>query len=216
MGRWGSRAIWGSLAAMSMAVGSAGGIAFASSTDNLVPTANYHPACSKGGAGHGVVCQTDNSKVYYYMDSHGKLKLESVDKSIVRNMLSDQYSPTHLQIHYDSTPRFHGKGETDIVYQEGSVGSDFDGYTWCDDPSPSPKYECDQTVVRIRGAGYYSPGLSCHETGHAVGLTHGPDASPKRSKTAPLLGCMRTPIGWYEDALGANQRHNINQHYPSP
>lgn len=193
--------------------GSIGGTAFADSTDNLVPTGSYHAPCTKGGAGYGPVCLTDNSKVYYYMDSGGAGELESVDRQIVSSMLSAQYSPTHLQIHYDSTPVFSGSGETDIVYQEGDLPSPYIGYTWCDDPVAT--YVCDQTVVRMQGAGTISPGLSCHETGHAVGLTHGSEAYPRRDNNASVLGCMQGDYAYYQD-LGANQVRNINSYYPLP
>ncbi|MFC6704401.1 hypothetical protein [Flexivirga alba] len=153
---------------------------------------------------------TDNNQVYYYMNSSGSLELEAGDKSVVRNMLASQYSPTDLQIYYDSTPKLTGTGETDILYQEGDVPGSYNGYTWCDDPVAT--YVCDQTVVRIEGGGYYKPGLSCHETGHAVGLTHGADAYPRRNQRDSILGCMETPTDDLTP-LGANQRNNINAYY---
>lgn len=191
----------------------AAGFAWAAVTNNLVPTANYSPYCNEPGiVTNGTVCQTDNADVYYYMDSNGEYELEAEDKDVVRDMLSGQYAPTHLVIHYDSTPVFSGSGETDIIYQEGSVSGSADGTTWCNDDSPSAYYECDQQYVRIQGAGSYTPGLSCHETGHAVGLLHGNLAAPKLSNDDNALGCMQTPVS-FSEPLGDNNRDNINRVY---
>ena len=107
---------------------------------------------------------------------------------------------------------FSGSAETDVIYQEGAVSGGFDGYTWCNDDSPAPKYVCDQTYIRIRGAGSYTRGLACHETGHSVGLLHGQNASPRTSNTDNDLGCMVTPVG-SNVAIGANQRNRINNTY---
>ncbi|MGH3384357.1 MAG: hypothetical protein ACRDO1_07255 [Nocardioidaceae bacterium] len=194
----------------------AAGVAWATHIDNIVPTATYNHACDEGSVdGGGTLCRTDNGAVYYYMDSNGDFELEAGDRSVVRNMLSAQYSPTDLAIHYDSTPVFSGSGETDIIYQEGAVPGSADGINWCNDDSPSPTYECDQQYIRIQGAGDYTPGLSCHETGHAVGLTHGAQASPVVSQTNDALGCMQTPVS-FSEPLGANQSSNINAVYARP
>ncbi|WP_179201116.1 MULTISPECIES: hypothetical protein [Streptomyces] len=194
------------------------GVAWAAVTDNLVPTGNHNPSCSEPGIFSSVtVCQTNNGSVYYNMDSSGEYELEAGDKDIVRDMLASQYSSTDLAIYYDSNPTFSGDAETDIIYQEGStdIPDDADGFTWCNDDSPAAEYECDQQYIRIRGAGSYTPGLSCHETGHAVGLLHGDDASPQLLKTNSALGCMQTPVDYCEP-LGDNQADNINAHYIKP
>ncbi|WP_405615944.1 hypothetical protein OG292_21895 [Streptomyces sp. NBC_01511] len=186
------------------------GVAWAAATDNLTPTNNYNKACRKGNAESGGVCQTDNAQVTYYMDSGGSNALETVDKNIVQKMLSAQYAPTDLSISYDSTPTWDGGSETDIYYAEAAVPGNFAGATWCNDPSST--YGCDQTYIRIEGGGWYTPGNSCHETGHAVGLLHGANASPKLSQTNNALGCMKTPVP-YSEPLGSNNKENINGRY---
>lgn len=188
----------------------AAGVAWAAATDNMVPTNNYNKACSTGNADSGVVCQTDNAQVTYYMDSGGSDALETVDKNIVQKMLSAQYAPTDLSISYDSTPAWSGSSETDIYYAEATVPGSADGTTWCNDDVST--YRCDQTYIRIEGGGSYTPGLSCHETGHAVGLLHGSNASPQLSKTNKALGCMQTPVN-YSEPLGSSNKENINGLY---
>ncbi|MFC7587866.1 hypothetical protein ACFQYP_32425 [Nonomuraea antimicrobica] len=187
------------------------GVAWAEVTDNMFPTSNTSPFCVKGM--HTTPCQTDNRDVSYYMDSSGEFMLEATDRTDVQNVMANQYAPTDLVIAYDSTPVFSGSGETDIVYQEGSAGisDSADGMAWCD-ALGGDMVDCDQQVVRIRGNGYYTPSLVCHETGHAVGLQHGNVASPQISRTDPALGCMKTPTGG-TTTLGANNRGHINNTY---
>ncbi|WP_420036285.1 hypothetical protein ACN2WE_32310 [Streptomyces sp. cg28] len=181
-------------------------------TDNLVPTASYSPGCRAGSPGAGnVICLTDNSEVYYYMDSSGEFELEPDDRAVVNNNLDYEFRPTHLAFHYDSDPTFSGGGETDLIYQEGFADADFDGVTWCNDAVDSATYRCDQAYVRIRGNGAYTINLACHETGHAVGLTHGAFASPYIANNDMRLGCMTTSSLTYD--LGDNQVQNINSVY---
>ncbi len=180
-------------------------VAFAvSSTDNLVPTANYDHYCSSD-----VVCKTDNASVYFYFDSGGTNALESDDKSKANYVIDNDYRPTDLSFHYDSTPTFSGSGETDWYVQEATVSGDANGMAICDDPE-TLSYECDQHHITVEPGSTY--GLFCHEFGHAVGLTHGAEASPKVSQTDPVLGCMKTPVGTY-DSLGSNQVTRINNNY---
>ncbi|MET8056528.1 hypothetical protein [Streptomyces microflavus] len=167
-----------------------------------------------GGDG-SVNCLTDNATVYYYMDSSGAFELETPDRNAVKSTMSSEYAPTQLVIHYHTNPVFSGRGETDIVYQEGSknLSENSLGVTWCNDGSDPDlaKFECDQQYVRIRGNGVYDTSIACHETGHAVGLVHGANASPSKGNEDPKLGCMiRT--GWNND-LGANNVTNINAVY---
>lgn len=186
--------------------------AWAVNANNMVGNPNYDVECNEGGPGYGVVCRTDNAAVYWYMDSSGEFELESPDRQAVQTTVANDYQPTDLTWTYDSSPVFSGSGETDVVYQEGAVSNGFDGYTWCNDDSPSPKYVCDQTYIRIRGAGVYNRGLACHETGHSVGLLHGQNAYPRTSNTDSDLGCMVTPVG-SNVPLGANGRNRINNTY---
>jgi hypothetical protein len=193
--------------------GGVAGIAYAVTLnpDDLVPTGGSHDhSCNKGEVGSADPCQTDNTTLTYYMDSNGDYLLEQVDRNVVTSVLSSMYNPTDLNVSYDSSPSFSGGAETDIVYQEGSVPGSDNGYTWCDDPTSG--YECDQQYVRIEGGGHYTQGLTCHETGHAVGLTHGSYANPRKNDDDPIMKCMEkpTPAG---DTLGTNNVNNINSTY---
>ncbi|MET9246168.1 hypothetical protein [Nonomuraea sp. NPDC003709] len=187
------------------------GVAWAATTDNMFPTLQTGSNCWLG-MGH-YPCQTDNREVYFYMDSSGEYKLESEDRSVVNAAIDGEYRPTALAFHYDSSPVFEGSGETDIIYQEGSTGlpDSVAGRTWCNADGDRP-YNCDQQYIRIRGAGAYHYARVCHETGHAVGLQHGDNASPRLSKTDSRLGCLVTPSTGHND-LGANNRENINGAY---
>lgn len=186
--------------------------------DNFVPSSNYGPDCNQivsGDWNNATVCQTDNRDVYYYMDSSGEYELEQDDRDKVATALQNEYVPTTLNIYYDSTPVFSGTGETDIIYQEGNdIPADAAGITWCNDEAGSATFECDQSYIRIRTQGAYNLRRSCHETGHAVGLLHGPNASPAIDRLDSRLGCMRTPTSEISSGdLGGNQVWHINHHY---
>lgn len=187
--------------------------------DNLVPNANYLYQCNDGGGTIGsstnTICQTDNSTVTYAYDTADPYKLESADQSVVTNVITNQYQPTDLKFVYDTTPTFSGSAETDIFYQEGDVPGSASGIAYCNDDSPSPIYACDQHYVRIEGAGSYTPGIACHETGHAVGLLHGGQSYPTTASDDSVLGCMQKPTA-FNTGLGTNQRDNINNTYVAP
>jgi hypothetical protein len=186
-------------------------------TDNLVPTYTYSPICANSSTSSAMVCKTDNAAVWYYMDSNGEYELEQGDRDTVSGVLNGQYGPTDLTIHYDSSPVFSGDAETDVVYQEGStgLGDGVVGMTWCNDAVNGEYYECDQTYIRIRGAGPMSDArVVCHETGHAVGLTHGSEAYPVVARSDSQLGCLRTPLeAITSGTLGSNQVREINLNY---
>jgi hypothetical protein len=189
------------------------GVAWAAYTDNMYPTQYLTVGCFSisGPSGPGF-CQTDNSDLTYYMDSGGSNKLEADDRGVVNDVMNNIYEPTDLSVSYDSTPSFSGSAETDIVYEESSAGmsASADGTTFCNNAATTLK--CDQQYIRIRGGGHYGQGLTCHETGHAVGLTHGADASPKKRNSDEKLGCMETPTS-DDEGLQANNIENINATY---
>ncbi|MEU3479174.1 hypothetical protein ACI2LO_16400 [Streptomyces sp. NPDC033754] len=156
--------------------------------------------------------------MYYYMDLSDSAgdgrdnKLEAEDLETVRLVMNNSYNGTDLNTYYDSTPVFSGDSETDIYFEEDTPPGGFAGYTWCNDDSPAPRYSCDQQHVRILGGGYYTYGVVCHETGHAVGLMHGDDASPYvRPDNESIMHCMTTPA--VEAGLGPNNVANINSTY---
>ncbi|MGW0712321.1 hypothetical protein ACWD4G_41340 [Streptomyces sp. NPDC002643] len=192
------------------AVVAATAVSWAAVTDNLVPTNNYNTGCLNGMSSNSV-CRTDNKDVTYYMDSGGSDKLEDIDRQNVKVVMAQEYAPTDLTITYDSTPTWSGDAETDIYYAEATVPGSDEGLTWCNDNSPGG-FKCDQQYIRIEGGGQYTPGLVCHETGHAVGLLHGSDASPALPNQDPRLGCMKKSVD-FADGLGANNREQINANY---
>jgi hypothetical protein len=189
------------------------GVAWAAYTDNMFPTQNQLGSCrSESGPDGNISCQTDNSALNYYTDASGTNALEAGDKSVVVNVLQNIYGPTDLTVSFDSTPAFSGSAETDIVFEESAVGlsSSTAGATFCNNAADT--LACDQQYVRIRGGGYYTTGVTCHETGHAVGLLHGAQAAPKKANNDEALGCMETPTDSFE-VLDANNISNINSTY---
>lgn len=198
--RFGVSVALGGALGVALTVGTA---AFAADYDNLVP---FVPP---GAIEPSVIKQTDNAAVYFYMDSNGDYMLESYDKSVVNNMLDAQYRPTDLSFHYDSTPVFSGSAETDTIWQEGTVSGSAEGRAWCNDTVGA--YECDQHYIRIE-PGWYNAGITCHEMGHAVGLTHGADAYPSVAQNTYSLRCMRTPTS-SGDILGSHNKGQINGAY---
>jgi hypothetical protein len=189
------------------------GVAWAAYTDNMYPTQNLTVACfSESGPNGPGFCQTDNRDLTYYMDNSGSNKLEADDRAVVNSVMSNVYNPTDLNTSYDSTPVFSGSSETDVVYEESAAGmsSSADGTTFCNNAATTLK--CDQQYIRIRPSGNFTKGLVCHETGHAVGLTHGDDASPRKRNSDEALGCMETPVS-ADEGLQTNNIENINATY---
>jgi len=185
------------------------------SADNLVPTGNSRIYCSQGYSLSSGICRTDNATVYWHAADSGSYTLESNDRSALTSMLSAQYGPTHLELHYDSTPVFSGSGETDWIYQEGEVEPGYAGWTWCNDQVST--WVCDQHYVKLESGNFLNPKVTCHETGHAVGLTHGSEASPVLLGNASSLGCLRTPLtNITTNALGSSNATQINAAYPVP
>jgi hypothetical protein len=189
------------------------GAAWAAFTDNMYPTQYASLAChdESGPDGH-ISCQTDNAQLTYYMDSGGTNMLEAEDRAVVNSVMSNIYAPTDLSVSLDTSPSFDGSAETDIVYEESGIGvpSGSDGVTFCNDAVDSRR--CDQQYIRILGGGNYVQGLTCHETGHAVGLVHGIEASPQVSNRDERLGCMETPTS-SDEVLQSNQVDMINGTY---
>ena len=177
--------------------------------DNMYKTSNANWNCWDGTMSNGLFCQTDNNAMSVYMQS----SVSSGRKTTIRNMLDNQYNPTDLNVSYPSSPSYTGGSETDIIYQVSTSGFSGTtiGQTWCDDAVSSTK--CDQEYVRFRGTLQFDTELTCHETGHAVGLTHGADAGPKESNTASELGCMETPDSGGRPGLGSHNKSEINATY---
>ncbi|MGW5064979.1 hypothetical protein ACWEQJ_02485 [Streptomyces cyaneofuscatus] len=185
------------------ALGIAASAVAATVTDNMYPTSNTKWSCVDGSMGDGF-CRTDNATLTVWMQK----TVSSAGKTKVKNALNDQYNPTDLKVSYPGSPSYSGSAETDIIYQSGSTPSGSRGIAWCNDSVGGNK--CDQHYVRFAAA---NPPAStaCHETGHAVGLTHGQNASPKLSQTDSRLHCMVTPSA--VSTLGSHNKSMINNTY---
>lgn len=177
--------------------------------DNIVPTDRYNVGCyAATQAIPKNVCQTDNASVsVWYQQS-----LTTQARSKVNDTLGNDFQTTDLNISYPSSAVYTGSGETDIIYQQGAlINDDLAGITWCDDDTNGEIYKCDQQVVRF-AEGTLVLKTACHESGHAVGLTHGENADPETVEYATNLGCMGNTGGSLK-TLGTNVRGNINSVY---
>ncbi len=187
------------------------GVAWAAPNfDTILPTQTYNEPCPQGSG----PCKTDNEDVYYYMDSVADgWMLEEADQDGVREMIRNEYVMTDLNVYYDPNPTWTGAGETDLVYREGPVAGDASGVTYCNDKEDGSVYLCDQQYIEIEnGLYYYHLGISCHETGHGVGLMHGVHAYPKLDNQDDRLGCMKK-LTQPSQPLGDLSRNNINYVY---
>jgi len=176
-------------------------VAGGSHFDNMYRTANLNHNCSNGG----LFCQTDNATLTVFLQ--GNLS----SGANIRWTLDGSWNTTDLNVTYHSSPSYSGTSETDIIYQynPSRVPSGADGVAWCDGVG-SNFTECDQHYVAFRSSNP-SRGLACHETGHAVGLTHGANASPAVSQTNTHLQCMTTPVQTVY--VGAHNVAQVNATY---
>ncbi|MDP4511544.1 hypothetical protein [Nonomuraea turcica] len=176
-------------------------------TDNMYPTLNTSWDCPSSAAlVRAGFCQTDNSTVTYFYNTSG---LSSTAKSRI-DTIAGRYNSTDLTFSYKSTVVWSGSGETDIVYFQGTIPDGYAGFAWCNDRVGSNPNRCDQHYVRFKNA---APGINtvCHETGHAVGLTHGRNAHYPLSNDDTRLGCMTNPST--SSSLGAHNVDMINATY---
>jgi hypothetical protein len=166
--------------------------------DNMYPTDNSGYDCFSGDANVGRKCQTDNSGLTVWINTSGPNALLTADVSNVQLALNESFNTTNLNVTYHQTPVTSGGSETDIIYRRNDVGLSAGdvGITFCDDAVSSTK--CDQHYVSFGtvsgGLATVVRGLACHETGHAVGLTHGAEAAPVLDNDDGILGCMKTNI----------------------
>ena len=134
-------------------------------------------------------CQTDNSTLTYYTDA----SLSTTGSARVESRMTAVYDPTDLSVIRHTNPVYSGGSETDIIFEHRTdLEAGLAGRAWCDDAVNSTR--CDQHYAAFASA---TPAASvvCHEAGHAIGLTHGSEASPSQSQTSESLGCMKTPSG---------------------
>ncbi len=180
--------------------------AIISGVDSMYPTANTNWSCTSSSSPGNGFCQTDNTSLTFGSES----SLTAAQKTFVAGVVAAQYDPTDLNTSEESPIVYTGGSETDIVYQIGTLPGGVGGVAWCDDSSPGNN-KCDQHYVRMLSsfvsATNSNSGITCHETGHAVGLTHGDNASPMVANTDANLECMMSAPG----TTGTVGAHNINQ-----
>jgi hypothetical protein len=173
--------------------------------DSMFKTANYGPNCGDGNLGD-TFCQTDNATLTVFREG----SIGSTGRSNIASTLNNEYAPTDLSVSFPGSPSYSGSAETDIIYRQGTVPGTDTGIAWCNDAVSSTK--CDQHYNQFDSANP-STGLACHETGHAVGLTHGQNAAPQLSNGDNSLGCMTKPVETSD--LGAHNTNSINATYPN-
>jgi hypothetical protein len=151
--------------------------------------------------GDDVAGRTDNAA----LTVHKRSSLSTTGKNNINLTLNGSYDTTDLNVSFHPTPTMTGSAQTDIIYgvNPDDVLVGFIGSTWCD--AVASDFRCDQHFAKFE----FNPSraLACHETGHAVGLTHGSDADPQVSDNQPDFGCMRIPTSDNESLLV----HNASQ-----
>ncbi|MEV8033812.1 hypothetical protein [Streptomyces sp. NPDC086182] len=191
---------------LTLTAGTGTAVASAGPFDNMYPTSNAEWPCLDYGVG-GNFCRTDNATLTVWLQG----SLTAAAKSTVKGRLSSVVSPTDIAVSYPSSASYAGSAETDIIYQQSGSGMSGTtiGMTWCDDAAAGV---CDQAYVRFRYDSIDSE-LACHETGHALGLTHGTDASPRVGNANSSLGCMEKPDSGNRTTFGTWQTTEINDTY---
>lgn len=157
--------------------------------DSIYPTTNYNHKCFDGEYTNGQYCKTDGVNVSAFFEGTFPAEATTRGKDILQKQYDNQ---TKLNVTFPSTAVYTGSDETDIIYQKGPVIAGLRAQTWCDDASADQV--CDSHTVRFdQNTSQILSSTLCHETGHAVGLTHGTEASPKIDSNDERLGCMVTP-----------------------
>jgi hypothetical protein len=158
--------------------------------------------------GDAFYCQTDNHSMTVWRQASIPAGSERTN---IGGVLDEEFRPTDLDVIFVRDPAFGGDSETDVIYQKGPVPTGTAAVTWCNDaveggPDGEP---CDQHYARFDN--FITRSLACHESGHAVGLTHGEHADPPVSNNNSSLECMRefSP----NDELGLHNRQLINDEY---
>lgn len=184
--------------------------------DLITPTANYAHLCAPGPGGK--TCQNDNAHVTFHVKTTTNRALEPVDVAVVKPVMFQEYGPGALVVRHRDTLVETGQAETDIVFEEGksAIPEGYDGIAFCDDAVDGFSFRCDQHYVRIRGGGKYTPGLTCHEAGHAIGILHPEFASPEVTGglSTALLGCSKKTVP-PSATISPLERTNINHVYGS-
>lgn len=195
------------LAAIALAMFAAPTPAHAHHTDNMYKTPNYGPNCGDFADFQGTFCRTDNATLTVFREN----SLSPGGKATIGHVLSWEFEPTDLTVQYPANGTYSGDFETDIIYQRRlDVPAGNEGFAWCNDGVNSEI--CDQQYVAFLSDNPPAA-LVCHESGHAVGLTHGFEAAPRLSNEDVSLACLRRPVPLEISFLGAHNVHEINLAY---
>lgn len=177
--------------------------AWGNHADSMRPTANFPENCATA-----YFCQTDNNALTYFSES----SLNQTSKNTVTSILNNLYNPTDLNVTFQNPPVYTGSAETDNIYRiSTTLPLGVAGRAYCDDPIDTIK--CDQHYVEF-GSQFWAQDITCHETGHAVGLTHPEDASPAFLPGEPTFNCMKNN-GQNSNGtgLGTHNQSQINGTY---
>lgn len=145
--------------------------------DNMFPTPAY------SGCSTTKFCQSESWYVTWGYES----SVGSAAVTTISSFIDCCLEPLDLSFAWQSPIVYTGVVETDIVYRRQDIPGSAVGTALCDNPINS--VTCDQTYVTFENSSP-SGGLICHETGHALGLTHGEQASPHTYLNDGNLGCM--------------------------
>lgn len=204
-----SRWAWALALALALAAGimwAMAGFAAASHTDSMYKTMSNQVDCFDGTlTGNRTFCQTDNLALTVWREN----SITSVGKVNIGGMLDRQFRPTDLTVTFTANPAFVGDAETDVIYIHRDIPAA--AIAWCNDAVSDIR--CDQHYNAF-DTDTPTPDVACHESGHAVGLTHGQDANPAVSNQDNLLGCLQTPIPLTNTGqLGSHNSGQINGTY---
>ena len=189
--------------------------------DSIYATANTSDECHDADPTQPLeFCLSDDATVTWWSDrGDSATAFTNDEEQQIRDLVFQQFNNlTVLGTIEQVTPTYEGPEETDIVYVDSNYpGSENTlGIAYCDDAVEDTE-RCDQHYVWLNTAhpsfaGVFD-GVVCHETGHAVGLTHGEQAAPAQdSASTYLMGCMATPTG-DNTLLGGNNVDQINGNY---
>lgn len=196
--------------------------------DTITPSKNYYNGQT---CVNGYICKQSGTYTTVYT---GEVQA-NIANAQVHATLDLTYDATKLNIDYTGINAT-GPEWTDIVYYEDGDGggawqapSSSGGQAYC--LKRVSLYACDMAVVIIDVPGWCQTyhawtgrycsndtevvrSLTCHETGHAVGLLHGSETTPKISRdNGPRLGCMADMM-WYPAETGIGFNYAIPGHHP--
>lgn len=189
-------------------------VVLANHVDSIYPTGSTTWICGDGQQGTipgtQLFCLSDHSYILTYFV---ELSIDDAGWGTLVNTMNNQYNPTDLvtiDMEWSGGPSYTGADQTDIIYQRRTdIPGTALGVTYCDAPLTFTR--CDQQYVVLRSASPTSDVL-CHETGHALGLTHGRQAFPTVLDSDPTLRCMRNPATG-DATLGSHNAALINENY---